>query len=414
MHTHAIKTPKNKSQLVANAVSKKEGINRPTFQFVDKRPETVAQGKMQEIANNYAFQQRHPIQAKLYQTKAEEEPLTKEQIGELINRLVGQYGDSNREKITELVQLYVDDPKKRSVRDVEDFIRANVRVDATRAAPLNLGEADAPMLPSGRTQIPHGERGRSPNTAERRSALKHMEFNTVTFLTAKVFLSDGRMLTVELRNEEGKRNEGHAEMRLLRQISEHISGLEGVGVRQITITINNSPCALCGPDIVKWAQENGNPKIVIHFTNPYGEKEEFVHSIQSMRKAGVHVHDFNPMDHVGDDTDDEMEKSERQGQSIKDRFNQQALKGRKALESVPVDRKRPREEKTQPTRGSRPVAHVANMKELAARSWNKGDIVEVADTGNGSGIPALFIWTVNHHGGTEISKGDLQVRLRGG
>ena len=353
------------------------------------------------------------IQKKLFITKAENEPLTEQEIIALIDRLVAQYGDSNREKITKLVGIYVSDRCKSSIRDAEALVRANVRADATRATPMNFGEADRPMLPSGETEIPVRERGRRPNTPERRAALRHMEFNSVTFLTAKVFLTDGNTLSVELRNQEGRQNQGHAEMILLRQISEHISRLGGVGVRQITITINNSPCELCGPDIARWAEKNGNPRIVIHFTNPYGDKEEFVLSVQSMRSAGVHLHDFNPMDHVGTDTDDEMEQSKRQGQSIKERFSRQALSGRRALESVPVDRKRPCEETTQSTH-VRAIANVANMRELAARSWNKGDIVEVADTGNGSGIFVQFIWMVNHHGGTEITKGDLHVRLRGG
>jgi hypothetical protein len=412
-----------------HAVQQKQGRVKPTMQMkgkvnvnddagLEKEADVMGLNAMKSnptiefLPTTNTSTRSNIIQKKLFRTKAETEPLSEEQIIALIDRLVAQYGDSNRESITELVRSYVDDRKKRSIRDAEDFVRANVRVDATRATPMNFDDADRPMLPSGETEIPIRERGRGPNTPERRAALRHMEFNSVTFLTAKVFLTDGNTLSVELRNQEGRQNQGHAEMILLRQIGEHISRLRGVGVRQITITINNSPCVLCGPDIAKWAEENGNPRIVIHFTNPYGDKEEFVHSIQSMRRAGVHLHDFNPIDHVGTDTDDEMEQSERQGQSIKDRFSRQALSGRRELESVPVDR-RPREETTQPTH-VRAIAYVANMRELAARSWNKGDIVEVADTGNGSGISLQLIWMVNHHGGTEITKGDLHVRLRGG
>ena len=168
------------------------------------------------------------IQNKLYKTKAEKEPLTEEQIIALIDRLVGQYGDSNREMITELVRQYANDRYKRSIRDAEDFVRRNVTPDATRAVPLHFDESDRPMLPTGRTEIPIPEKGREPDTAERRAALRHMEFNSVTFLTAKVFLSDGRALVVELRNQDGRRNEGHAEMLLLGQISEYLSRFKGV------------------------------------------------------------------------------------------------------------------------------------------------------------------------------------------
>jgi len=51
MNTHADKTKENKSQSVANAFSQKSS-GESTFQFVDNRPEAVAQRKLQEMANN--------------------------------------------------------------------------------------------------------------------------------------------------------------------------------------------------------------------------------------------------------------------------------------------------------------------------------------------------------------------------
>jgi hypothetical protein len=80
MHTHADKTQENKSQSVANPVYQKKSGDKSTFQFVDNRPEAVAQRKLQEMANNspqikqaaqlqamadnYSFQQEQPIQKK--------------------------------------------------------------------------------------------------------------------------------------------------------------------------------------------------------------------------------------------------------------------------------------------------------------------------------------------------------------
>jgi len=52
MNTHADKTQENKSQSVANAVSQKQSSAESTFQFVDNRPEAIAQRKLQEMANN--------------------------------------------------------------------------------------------------------------------------------------------------------------------------------------------------------------------------------------------------------------------------------------------------------------------------------------------------------------------------
>lgn len=52
MNTHADKTQENKSQAVANEVSQKPSSGEPTFQFMDNRPEAIAQRKLQEIANS--------------------------------------------------------------------------------------------------------------------------------------------------------------------------------------------------------------------------------------------------------------------------------------------------------------------------------------------------------------------------
>jgi hypothetical protein len=52
MNTHADKTQEKKSQSVVNAVSQKQSGAESTFQFVDNRPEAVAQRKLQEMANN--------------------------------------------------------------------------------------------------------------------------------------------------------------------------------------------------------------------------------------------------------------------------------------------------------------------------------------------------------------------------
>jgi hypothetical protein len=52
MNTHADKTQENKSQSVANGKSQMQSSGESTFQFVDNRPEAIAQRKLQEIANN--------------------------------------------------------------------------------------------------------------------------------------------------------------------------------------------------------------------------------------------------------------------------------------------------------------------------------------------------------------------------
>lgn len=57
MKTHAKKTPKNKSQSAANAASQKQKESKPTFQFVDNRPEAIAQRKLQDNITKSSSQQ---------------------------------------------------------------------------------------------------------------------------------------------------------------------------------------------------------------------------------------------------------------------------------------------------------------------------------------------------------------------
>jgi len=52
MNTHTDKTQDNKSKSVANEISKRQSGGESIFQFVDNRPEAIAQRKLQEMANN--------------------------------------------------------------------------------------------------------------------------------------------------------------------------------------------------------------------------------------------------------------------------------------------------------------------------------------------------------------------------
>ncbi|GEM_PF-6912629 len=61
MQTHADKNQENKDKAVVNTVSQKKSDRKPVFQFVDNRPEAIAQRKLQEMVNNHAtIQQRIP------------------------------------------------------------------------------------------------------------------------------------------------------------------------------------------------------------------------------------------------------------------------------------------------------------------------------------------------------------------
>jgi hypothetical protein len=52
MNTHADKTQENKSRSVSATGSQMQSGGKSTFQFVDNRPEAIAQRKLQEMANN--------------------------------------------------------------------------------------------------------------------------------------------------------------------------------------------------------------------------------------------------------------------------------------------------------------------------------------------------------------------------
>ena len=52
MHTPSDKSQQPQSQAIANELSEKKGTGEAIKQFVDNRPEAIAQRKLQEMANN--------------------------------------------------------------------------------------------------------------------------------------------------------------------------------------------------------------------------------------------------------------------------------------------------------------------------------------------------------------------------
>lgn len=74
MNTHADKTQENKRQSVSAAGSQMQSSGESTFQFVDNRPEAVAQRKLQELANNSPS----AMQLKAIQKMANSNPQSKQ------------------------------------------------------------------------------------------------------------------------------------------------------------------------------------------------------------------------------------------------------------------------------------------------------------------------------------------------
>lgn len=75
MNTHSDKTPENKNQVVVNGISNQSKGGESTFQFVDNRPETIAQRKLQSIIQKQGIEEEEPLQGKFetLQKKAPEE-----------------------------------------------------------------------------------------------------------------------------------------------------------------------------------------------------------------------------------------------------------------------------------------------------------------------------------------------------
>lgn len=76
MNTHADKTQENKNQSLFNETSHKQNGSNSTFQFVDNRPEAIAQRKLQEMANN----SQQVSQLKAFQGMANNDSQAKETV----------------------------------------------------------------------------------------------------------------------------------------------------------------------------------------------------------------------------------------------------------------------------------------------------------------------------------------------
>jgi hypothetical protein len=73
MNTHADKIQRNKNNSVANDIFPKQLSGGSSFQLEDKRPEVIAQGKLQEWANNSP----RAMQLQAFQDKAGNTPHAK-------------------------------------------------------------------------------------------------------------------------------------------------------------------------------------------------------------------------------------------------------------------------------------------------------------------------------------------------
>jgi len=106
MKTYADKKQDNTSKLVATA-SRKQSGGEITSQFVDNRPEAIAQRKLQEMVNNSISRQQNAIQMMAKETEGSDEYNSlKDQKDHIDGQMVSKTGEEIKaEALQELVDL---------------------------------------------------------------------------------------------------------------------------------------------------------------------------------------------------------------------------------------------------------------------------------------------------------------------
>jgi hypothetical protein len=108
MYAQVEKPKENKSRAVANSVAQKQSGTKPTFQFVDNRPEATAQRKIQSVANSsmktakVTQQQYSPLQRRRLDTY-EQRKLDSER--ERLKGLVAGYKEKKDEITSKLTRI---------------------------------------------------------------------------------------------------------------------------------------------------------------------------------------------------------------------------------------------------------------------------------------------------------------------
>jgi hypothetical protein len=303
-----IEKPKaNKSRAVANSIGQKKSGGQSIFQFSDNRTEI------------FMAPQEPPIQRALW-NKKEKRPFTEEEIKKIEDDAVLHYGEANRESIhNELIRLNAVPRRSSSGEYGIDAIRRHI--NALRLRPSfpphvveGLTSRDEPSRPLGDKAPETTREGNRRSERERkREALRQWCFGTVTQLTALIYDDEtGQVIQVDTDShsdsELGGKNSNHAEKNLIAYLN---TLPKGFTFSQITITINNSPCVDCTPDLINWKSANPGTKLVINFTMPF-DPDNFKEYFDALTAAGIIIRPSNPL-HVSDiasDTDDELGSSD--------------------------------------------------------------------------------------------------------
>ncbi|MBK6265112.1 DUF4157 domain-containing protein [Marivirga sp. S37H4] len=162
MNTHANKKQQNKNQSVVNTIAQKKGGGEPAFQFVDKRPEAVAQRKLQQIANN-SPQARQTAQL-LGKVGSEDIQLKKEEE-ELVQKKENKTGlpDQLKTGIENLSDYSMDDVKVHRNSDKPAQLNAHAYAQGTD---IHLASGQEKHLPHEAWHVVQQKQGRVKPTTQ--------------------------------------------------------------------------------------------------------------------------------------------------------------------------------------------------------------------------------------------------------
>lgn len=163
MNAHADKTQENKSQSVSNETSKKQGVGESTFQFVDNRPESVAQRELQEMANN-SPQAKQAVQL---QSMADNHSAQKQQPVQKKENNTG-LPDNLKAGMENLSGMSLDDVKVHRNSDKPAQLQAHAYAQGTD---IHLGAGQEKHLPHEAWHVVQQKQGRVKPTMQMKGKL---------------------------------------------------------------------------------------------------------------------------------------------------------------------------------------------------------------------------------------------------
>lgn len=165
MNTHANKTREDKSQAVSAKTSQLQSGGESTFQFVDNRPEAIAQRKLQEMANNNP----QAKQATQFQAMAENHSAPQKQILEVSDQPVQKkenktgLPDNLKTGMENLSGMSLDDVKVHRNSDKPAQLQAHAYAQGTD---IHLGPGQEKHLPHEAWHVVQQKQGRVKPTMQ--------------------------------------------------------------------------------------------------------------------------------------------------------------------------------------------------------------------------------------------------------